>query len=281
MAVSKNFFAFVLLFCFFLSQSAWADTPPPTVTYGKLGDGSRTTTSTYQDGTRVEKVEKDGSTTETTYDNRGNEVTKTEKTADGRTTTTTKLDDGTKIERSVLPGGVRETKIIKTDGTWVVTRKGFMGVLTTTKDQKGNLVTTMERNDGSGFERVVGTDKVTRQTDYDTEGKPVKTTKVDGNRTEETTYGKDGKPEKTTVTENGKPVEEIRYDQNGQVKDRVDLRKPDNDKDKNKEQKMPQPQEGNFEPGSISSRDMQLDTSSHSQVDQHMEESHHAHEKSG
>ena len=260
MTISKHFLSFVFLFCFFLSQSAWADTPPPRVTYGKLGDGSNTTTSTYQDGTRVEKVEKGGSSTETTYDKTGNEVTKTEKTADGRTTTTTKLDDGTKIERSTLPGGIRETKIIKSDGTWVITRKGLKGVLTTTKDQKGNLTTTMESADGSGFERIVGTDKAVRQTDYDTEGKPMKTTKTDGNRTEETTYGKDGKPEKTTVTENGKPVEEIHYDQNGQVKDRVDLRKPDQDKDKKKEEEMPKPQDENFGPGNISSRDMHFDT---------------------
>ena len=253
----NKIFLYAFLFCLFLSVSAWADTPPPAVTTGKLADGSNTTTSTYQDGTKVEKVEKDGSTTETTYDKNGNEVTKTEKTSDGRTTTTTKLGDGTKIERTTLPGGVRETKITKPDGTWVVTRKGLMGVVTTTKDQKGNLVTTAENKDGSGFERVVGTDKVMRQTDYDTEGNPVKTTKTDGNRTEETTYGKDGKPEKTTITENGKPVEEIRYDQNGQVKDRVDLRKPDNDK--NKTQEPPKFEGESFRPGSISARDMQFD----------------------
>ena len=226
-----RFFSITLVFSFFLTGRALADTPPPTTSTSKLSDGTTRTT---------EKTPE----------------------SEGRTTTTTKLEDGTKIERSTLPGGVRETKITKPDGSWVVTRKGFMGVVTTSKDQKGNLVTTMERSDGSGFERyTAGDTKVTRQTDYDTEGKPVKTTKVDGDRTEETTYDKDGKPDKTTVSEKGEPVEEITYDKNGEVKDRKDLRKPDKDKDKGKEPELPLPEEPGFGPGSISARDLQFDTS--------------------
>ena len=256
--LAAKFFSSAFLFFFFLSLTAWADTPPPKTSTEKLPDGSTQTTSTYPDGSKVEKTEKDGSAAETTTDKNGDEVGKTEKTTDGRKTTTTKLDDGTVIERSTLPGGVRETKIKRPDGTWVITRKGLMGVITTTKDAKGNLVTTMERNDGSGFERVVGPNKDMRQTDYDTEGSPVKTTKTSGNRTEETTYNKDGKPEKTTVTENGKPVEEIHYDANGQVKDRVDLRTPD--KDKGKPPEMPKLPEPEFGPGSLSARDIQFDT---------------------
>ncbi len=267
LSITNKFFLSAFLLCFFLSVSAWADdTPPPKTSTDKSADGSIKTTSNYQDGTKVEKVDKGESSTETTTDKGGNEIKKTEKTSEGRATTTTKLDDGTTIERSALPGGVRETKITKPDGTWIVTRKGLLGVITTAKDQKGNLVTTMERNDGSGFERVTSPDKVTRQTDYDTEGNPVTTTKTDGNRTEETTYNKDGKPDKTTVTENGKPVEEIHYDQNGQVKDRVNLKKPDESKDKNKdnskEPEISKPGEGNFGPGSISARNMQFDAHS-------------------
>ena len=221
---ASKFFIFTFLFCLFSLTAHADDTPAPKTDTTKLPDGSTKTT------------EKDEPS--------------------GRDTSVTKLPDGTTIERSTLPGGVRETKIKKPDGSWVVTRKGLFGVVTTSRDTKGNLVTVGERADGSGFERVVdGATKDLRETEYDKEGKPVKTTTTKGGRTEETTYGKDGKPEKTSVSEGGKPVEEITYGPNGQVKDRKDLRKPE-DKDKGKEPELPNPGERPFGPGDLSARDI-------------------------